>query len=256
MTDIFQEYPPNIEIVDRIYRDRPFPLYYQVKQLLMAEIQKGLYDQDNSFPTEQELQDKYQVSRITVRRALSDLANEGVVSRQPGRGTFLLIPKVYQYLNKVTGAFPDLDSQGYNYESIILKFGLVPIPAIAANKLCLHEGQLVLQLSRLVKINGKPIFVNNGYHNLPDNITFRQEEIETKSIFDLLIHKYGINLREDRTIEARLANKGQADLLHVPLNSAILFCDTVYSDHQGNVVSYVKVIYPGDRYKFRISNIE
>ena len=68
---------------------QPIPLYYQLKTLLLEEILSGLYGSDNRLPTEHELCKQYAISRTPVTRALSELAEEGVILRHRRRGTFV-----------------------------------------------------------------------------------------------------------------------------------------------------------------------
>ena len=77
-----------------IERESPIPLYYQLKQLLVERIKHNELQPGDIFPTEEQLQKKYQLSRTTVRQALKELEIEGLISRHRGRGTFVSRPKI------------------------------------------------------------------------------------------------------------------------------------------------------------------
>lgn len=77
------------------------PLYKQLMQKLRADIQSGVYPVHSRIPSEQELCETYQVSRVTVRKALSELTQEGLLKRHQGKGTFVGIPRIQKDLRNV-----------------------------------------------------------------------------------------------------------------------------------------------------------
>lgn len=240
-----------------IDRNSPLPLYYQLKQIILQQIQKGIFYPQQILPTEKELQEYYQVSRITVRRALTDLVNEGFITRQSGKGTFILTPKFIHSLDRIGGIFEDLIEQGYKYESKIIEHGVVPAPGYAAHKLNVKEGQPVFFLYRLVCTGSEPLFLSKGFHRLTGDVTFSQEELENNSIYWLLRQKYGIRvIKVNRTIEATLAVESEAALLHVQPNSLMLLGEMVTYDILNQEVSFVKQLFRGDRHKFRLTTFE
>jgi len=92
-------------------RDLPVPLYHQVKTLILREIEAGRWRPEDQLPTEDELGDRFKVSKITVRQALRDLAELGYIRREQGRGTFVQRPPVIlgpRELTSFTGDFRSL----------------------------------------------------------------------------------------------------------------------------------------------------
>jgi len=73
-------------------RNIPIPLYYQLKSVLLNDIQRGVYAVGDQIPTEYELQNRYQVSRSTIRQALNELVNDGWLVRKSSKGTFVTSP--------------------------------------------------------------------------------------------------------------------------------------------------------------------
>ncbi len=90
------------------------PLYIQLKQILTDDIKKGIYSPSIKLPTESELCSKYNVSRITVRKAILDLVDEGYLVRQQGKGTFVKSPKLKRELIAVNGYSEFMESTGKN----------------------------------------------------------------------------------------------------------------------------------------------
>lgn len=75
------------------------PLYKQLKDLLLQEIKEGIYKANQKIPTELELSEKYQISRMTVRKALAELVEEGVLAKKQGKGTFVQEEKMTEDLS-------------------------------------------------------------------------------------------------------------------------------------------------------------
>ena len=85
----------------KIDKNTPIPLYFQLKSLLLAEIEDGTYLADSLIPTEKELCDMFHISRTTVRQALAELVQEGYLYRVKSKGTFVARPKIRQDYAKI-----------------------------------------------------------------------------------------------------------------------------------------------------------
>lgn len=233
-------------------RDSALPLYYQLKQILLHQIQSGEVGPGEAFPSEKELEEHYGVSQITVRRALSDLASEGFISRQAGRGTFVLPRKIEHRSDGVAGIRDDLAASDMEVKSKILEFEVRTAPNHIAERLGVDKSHLLLYVRRLVFAGGEPFLITTGYHNLGEGVTFTREELESDSIFRLLERKYGMALsRVERVIEATLALDDEAELLDVRPNSPMLLAELRVYDAQGRPISFMKNIYRGDRYQYQ-----
>lgn len=101
-------------------RSNPLPLYYQLKEVLKQQIRSGHLAPHTAIPSEPELVSKYQVSRATVRQALSELVNEGLLYRQHGRGTFVCEPRVQQNVTEITSLSSELQRRGKRPGGILL----------------------------------------------------------------------------------------------------------------------------------------
>ena len=80
----------------------PIPLYFQLKELVLDEIKKGNYKEGDMIPTENEISEEFQISRTTVRQAITELVQEGWLYRVKSKGTFVTRPKIPQdFLRKL-----------------------------------------------------------------------------------------------------------------------------------------------------------
>ena len=237
-----------------IDRSSPLPLYFQVKQMILKRIEEEYAQPGSSLPGEKELEEQYGVSRITIRRALQELVDEGYIVRQPGKGSFVRQAKL-QDRSAVLGGFAnDLQAQGYEVESEILDYCVRSAAPHIAKKLGIETGKNVLYLKRLVIADGEPLAVTNAHFNVGPHVVFSREELSSDSIFPLFEQKYGIVLRRaQKSIEVTLTLKDEAELLGVALNAPAMLTELLVFNEQEELVGFVKTLYRGDRYKFFIT---
>ena len=236
----------------RIDRESPLPLYHQLKRILLNSIRDEEILPGEVLPSEAELQKEHGVSRITVRRALGDLAAEGYVTREPGRGTFVLRPKALEDRSVALGGLMDsLRAQGFDVDTEILQHGIERAPARVARKLGVEECQRLLRFQRLIYADGAPIVLVTVHANPGDGRTCSAEELGVDSLFVVLERKYGVIVcRAERTIEATLARDDEARLLGVMGNPPMLLHETVVFDELQQPVAHIKAVCRGDRYKY------
>lgn len=232
-------------------RDSPLPLYYQLKQTLLGMIHNGDLAPGEPLPSEKELEETYGVSRITVRRALGDLAAEGYLSRQVGRGTFVQQVKLQDRSERLGGFLEHLTGQGLEIESRILQVGRAPAPPHVPGKLNVEEGHPLFVFQRYVLADNEPFALTTAYFNVPEHVVLSEAELKTNSVFPLLEHKYNIVLpRGDKTVEATGARPHESTLLNVDPDAPLLLTELIVYDTQDQPLGFVQTLYRGDRYKY------
>ena len=236
-----------------IERDSPIPLYHQLKQLLTDRITARDLQPGDRLPTEEQLQEQYDLSRTTVRLALKELELEGKISRHPGRGTFVTQPKISHSLDPEYNFTTFLKQQGMMPGWRVLSVEWVSATAKLAERLAISSGTQIYQLRRLRLANDEPI----GYHtthvipNLGENIN--EKWLEQGDSLDYL-RKSG-QLGEshaNRIIEAVLATEETARLLDVVAGSPILLIRRRIFNPEGTPVEDMRALYRGDRFQYRI----
>lgn len=233
-------------------RNSPLPLYYQVKQRLVRYIQYGDIAAGEALPTGAELQKIFGVSRITVRRALGELASEGHITRQAGRGTFVLRPKVQDGSGKLGGFFDDVVKQGFRVESQILKNERRAAPSSVARELGVDKGVSLPYVERLTFIDDEPIGISSAFINVAEGIAFQSQELIARSIFEFLETRHNIAWhRAERTLEATLPRERECDLLNLKPDAPVLLVRVIVYDEQDEPFATFKAVYRGDRYRYR-----
>jgi GntR family transcriptional regulator len=234
-------------------RRSPIPLYHQLSQSLLAQITNGEFKAGDTLPPERELTQAFDVSRITVRRAIDELENEGYVRRVQGKGTFVAPPRIQRGILKLTSFSEDIAALGMEPGSKLLTLRREPAQRRVARELHLGEEATVWFVERLRFADSDVIGLNLSYLSLPADVTLTREELEEEpSLWKVLAEK-GIVLSEaDKVIGAIAAEDWHAELLDVRERTPLLQVEGVaYSDH-GEPIEFHQIITRADRYKYHL----
>ena len=234
-----------------IYRNSPVPRYYQLKEILLERVRQGEWKPGDLIPSERELSETYNISRMTARQAITDLVNEGVFYREQGRGTFVTQNKITQQLLNLTGFTEDIRARGQRPSTKVLAASLSPADDVAAERLRINPGDPVFVLRRLRLADDEPLAIEVSTLNFKGCERLAEEDLEHNSLYRLLETQYGIPLMEaDQEIEAGLVGEEEAKILKIPTGSAVLFTRrTTYTD-RNRPIEYAKSVYRGNKYTF------
>ncbi len=236
----------------KLDRGSPVPLYYQLKEILRSWITSGKFDSDGRFPSESELQERFGVSRMTVRRALSELVNEGFLIREQGRGSFVVRPRVQDQLRRLTSFTEDMRLRGLPTQSRILDFRVVHDEEVA-RKMEIPEDEELVQLRRLRLVEGEAIAIQNAFirHRFCPGIVERG--LIGGSLYKTLEEGYGLRLgRALQTVEAKPADEYEAKVLGLEVGQPVLVLERLTYLVSGEPIECVHSAYRSDRYRFMV----
>jgi len=234
-------------------RNSPIPLYHQLSELILSQILNGQLKAQDAIPTERELVDSHAVSRITVRRAISELEDRGFVQREQGRGTFVRPPQVHRLASRLTSFSEEIAARGMVPGTQLLSFRKEPAPGRVAHELQLENGASVWMIERLRLADSEAVVVNASYLSLPDHIQLTEEELNSETSLWALLEQKGIPMVEaTRTIEATAAGEREADLLSVEIGSPLLLVEGVVYTQSSRPVEFYQIIGRADRYKYQL----
>lgn len=235
--------------MDQIDRTSRLPLYYQLYEILRANITRGEWQPGDMIPPESELIERYRVSRTTVRQVLDMLVNEGLIYRQRGRGSFVAHPTVEQALVRIVSFTEDMRQRGFEPASKVLSSGLIPAPQDIAEKLQIEPGEELARLERLRLADDEPMSIEESYLVHRYCLGVLQGDYASNPLRQALEREYGIRLvRAKQVIRAILATPRLARLLSIPPRSALLFIERVSFSQQNVPVEFLRIYYRADRY--------
>jgi GntR family transcriptional regulator len=242
------------------FEERKEPLYFSIKKDILSNIKRGLWPIGHRLPSEDELQEEYDVSRGTVRRALSELESEGYIDRRPGRGTFVtrVVPKLQKPLGEIVSFTQQLARAGLEPKTKMLFTGIIrahEAEGRVQEGFGIPDDKEVIHVKRLRQGNGTPFAIQSVYF-LPDLCPGILEE-ELPHLFKLYKEKYGRTIMAvDEMIQVAGASEEQADLLQVKPGTAVMLRDRVSFDQEGEPFEVLHSVDRGDGfvYRYRILN--
>ncbi|MEO7560549.1 MAG: GntR family transcriptional regulator [Nitrosospira sp.] len=231
----------------------PLPLYTQIKDILRERILEGTYKAHQKLPSESEMSTLFDVSRITVRQALSDLQNEGLIFRIPGKGTFVAKPKAFQQLTQLEGFAEAMLRMGYEIYNKVISHKSVPASAIVAKKLKLETGTPVSEIRRVRYLNREPLSMEVTYLMEDIGERLRSFDLPTRDIFLVLENDFGIALGyADLQIDAMLADDDLAHQLKIEEGSAVLRMERLTHTAAGKPLDFEYLYFRGDAFQYRL----
>ncbi len=234
-----------------IYRNSPMPRYHQLKEILRGRVRAGEWQPGDLIPSERELSETYHISRMTARQALTDLVNEGVFYREQGRGTFVSRHKITQQLMRLTGFTEDISARGQQPSTKVLSAEMRVADDITAARLRIQPGAPVCSLQRLRLADAEPLAIESSQLHFMGCEKLLDENLEEQSLYRLIETKYGLPLMEaEQELEAGLAGDEEANLLAIPIGSAVLFTRRTTYTERSQPIEYAKSVYCGNKYIF------
>ncbi|MFE8940457.1 MULTISPECIES: GntR family transcriptional regulator [unclassified Streptomyces] len=239
---------------DSLVLNRKLPLWYQVSQSLRASILGRTSDASLRLPTEEQLAAHYGVSVLTMRQALKELEEEGLISRHRRRGTFIEPGARRSTPRRLLGSIDAIVAQQSGERTTVLGHGTEPVPGELAEYFPDLPEVVAYRRLRSDGESGEP---TNWAENavLPElAAAIDPADLERWPMTKVLRDVVGVRIsRITDTVEARLADPETAGLLQVPLLSPILHYTGVTYDEDGRVVDVARIRYRGDRFSFTVT---
>ncbi|SDT14948.1 transcriptional regulator, GntR family [Halopseudomonas xinjiangensis] len=229
----------------------PLPLYVQIRDSLRRKILEGSYAIHERLPSENEMMVAFGVSRITIRQALRDLHNEGLVFSAQGKGTYVSKPKAVQNVQRLQGFGEAMAAQGYEATARLLSIReCKPAKAVAA-ALHTHSGEDVVEVKRVRYLNREAVCLESSYFPLDIGRPLFSRDL-SGDIFPLLENLFGIPLgHAEIGLDATLADDETQDLLGLKVGEAILRVERLTHNRSGRPIDFEYLCYRGDSFKYQ-----
>lgn len=228
------------------------PLYHQIKENISRQVVSGRWKSDHALPSETDLCNHFGVSRGTLRRALGDLENQGLIVRRQGRGTFVAKPKfegsvLGSYRNYRVGAVP------HDAKSRLLGITRMRATPDLQDILKLGKRDSVYEVRRLQFMEGVPVTLSTSF--IPAAITpgLDKLDIEHEFFYGLLEQRFGLSfLRAEEILEPVIADDVVARHLELQVGAPVFLVERhsfLVDDQPGE---FRQAYMRGDRYRYRI----
>ncbi len=229
--------------------DRKLPLWYQLAEILRSEILGGQHEAGGRIPPEVELAGRYGVSVVTVRQALRALADEQLISRQRGRGTFVTPGPHRRRELRLMGSVESVIAQQMSEETEVLQQSVIPVPpAVAA---WFPGEREIAFFRRLRRDQGLPFNYALNYVLPEYGGQIDAKLLARYPMLKILRDVLGVKLSHVQiAIEAQRATQETAQPLGVDVMSPVLLFTGVVFDQRRRVVDVAQIYYRADRFTF------
>lgn len=235
-------------------RALPLPKYHQIYLVLREQLAQGRFDR--VLPGELALAARFGVARVTVRRALEQLAAEGLVERAPGRGTVARRPPPARAQRGPTerwsGLLENIVTLGLATRVKVLECGRIPAPEAAARALQLAPGAPVQRAVRVRSMRDGPLSLITTFVPADRAAGIGRRELAREPLL-VLLERAGVRIgHAEQSISACLADDRAARHLDVVVGSALLAVTRLVHDDAGRPVQWLQGLYRPDRYEYRM----
>lgn len=235
-----------------IDRSSPVPLYHQIKQILIEELQAAQHEPGKPFLTEDELIQRFRVSRAPIRQALKQLVDDGYIYRERSKGTFPVSTPISNASRRLGGLVEYIRAQGLNPRSRVSDIGRVRPPEHVRQLLGPDSDGKVFGMTRVILLDDHPLVQVRTYLLVPDEFAPTRSELEkADSVVAILEQRFGRAFpRGEQQIWATAANADDAAALGVPEGAPILVTETTIFTREGFPVGWSRAVHRADSYRY------
>ncbi|HEY0818730.1 MAG TPA: GntR family transcriptional regulator [Rhizobacter sp.] len=229
------------------------PLYQQIKSLITRSLQSGEWKPGEAIPSEMELAARFKVSQGTVRKAIDALADENLVVRRQGKGTFVATHAEEKIQYRFLRLMPD-DGQPGGAQRRFIDCRRVRAPADVARALELKSGDMAVQVRRVLHFHGAPVVLDDIWLN---GVLFRGLTAERLSeyqgpMYGLFETEFGVRMiRAEEQLRAVAADAGAAELLQVPVGAPLLSVERLSRTYGDKPVELRRGLYNTQAHYYR-----
>lgn len=231
----------------------PAPLFKQVYTAILEAIECGDLKEGDRLPTERDLSERFDVSRATIRRAISELVTEGRISPQVGRGSFVHVRRLEDSLTSLV-SFSDLARErGLEPTSRVIRAGFRPASPEESAVLNLQAHQMVFDLLRVRFLDGSPVALDNS--RIPETVAkdFDMADFEVQSVYELLVRAGHTPFVADVIVSAATTSRESEEYLKTEPNAPLIVCKSISFDADRCTIELGEISYRADRYQIHTS---
>lgn len=224
------------------------PLHIQLKEIIGNKIVNGEYT--GRIPSERELGSEYHISRSTVRQAIEQLVREGILEKRHGRGTYVTVKPIQDWLGNLSSTTETIEKMGMNPGAKLVSSERVKLIEPLKSKIQL---EYVYCFKRIRYANDIPIGVEKNYYPIKVGEQLSRYDLNKETFYDLLEKELGIKIDEaEQLIKAGKISNEDAKLMRLKNCEEVLITERKLFDVKGGFIEYEEAFYRSDMYSFKL----
>ena len=224
------------------------PLYIQLKEKLLKDIKKN-YKPGDIIPTEAKLEKEYEVSRITVRKAIEQLENDNIIEKKQGKGTFVKEQKILYDANSIGSLTQRLSKQNHQLTTKSIEYEIIEGEHYVKDLL---KCDTLLCIKRFRVLNDVPFALMLNYLDI-QKVPNLEKNFNNESLYSFLKNEYEIEFyNAEETVEAKDASREESLKLGIKEESSLLSLHRLSFDKDNNPVEYSDIVIKANMYKHKI----
>lgn len=234
-------------------KNSPIPLYHQLSEILRNMIEQD-YHSGDFIPPEPELEKGFNVSRITVRKAIDELVQEGILEKKQGKGTIVQRPKITHDLGRITSWTEEMIKRGQPLETLSVDISEMNPTKRMIQKLQLDPTEKMIHVRRLRATQGEPLSIMNNYLRAQYVPQLLEKGLLYESLYEMLEKEYHLSLvRAEESVEAREASESEAQDLLIRPYAPVLYVTRVTYLPEDIPLEFMNMTTRADRYQYKVS---
>lgn len=239
--------------MQQINKSSPLPLYYQLKEIILTAIKNGEFKVGDRLPSERELAEYHNISRMTVKKAVDILVDNGYLNRKQGSGTYISDYQESYSISPLLSFSKEMEKKGLSYKSKLLNFSKIKDKNIS-KKMNLDPAKELYHIQRLRLIENKPFLLENTYLSAETFIGLEKEELENNSLYKIIKDKYQIRLvNAEAEVEAVIFDSQTSAKMKVKEGMLGLYFEQFSKNDNNKIIEYTSAYYRNDNYKFKFT---
>ncbi len=236
---------------ESIDKNSVIPIYYQLAKLLEGQIRKGKLTPGEALPTEMEISARFEISRMTVRRAILELVTAGMVFTQQGKGTFVARPKLDNILFELNSFETDVKRNGLSTTTKLIDAQIIRADDRLKEKFeIVGDNIRFLYLRTVMSAENEPLTYEKKYLFYSKRKPTLESELKDPSLPGLIAaHSGQLPVSSKKVLQVAAASEEQASILAIAPNTPVFAIEQTFYDSDQKPLGWSMSIYRGDRYK-------
>ncbi|MEW6662624.1 MAG: GntR family transcriptional regulator [Bacillota bacterium] len=237
-----------------IDKNSVIPIYYQLAKLLEGQIRRGELKPGQTLPTETELATRFEISRMTVRRAISELVAAGMVYAQQGKGTFVASPKLDNTVFELNSFNEEIRQRGLQCKTTLLEARIARANEELKTKFQLSDNKTrFLYFRTVLSAEDERLAYEEKYTIYSKSKPILESELKDPSLPGLITaHSDYLPVSSKKVLQAAASSKEEASILGIGVNTPVFVIEQTIYDPELKPVGWSRSVYRGDRYKLTL----